>query len=131
MVVLIVSLLLSLSLKGLWIFLHFIQVVFYLKYYGPNVPANMRKMFDSMFNAVHLPFLGYKQIFGGIDTWADTVMGISDEAEKIKVIRKEGSSLVDNTGLYLLALMIVMILIVIWIMLKLIVTRTRCMKPKL
>jgi len=52
--ILIISLILSTSRKGLWIFLHFAQVAYYLKRYAPNMPANVNKLFNYINYSINL-----------------------------------------------------------------------------
>jgi len=53
------SLILATSRKGLWIFIHFAQVVYYLRYFSPNMPANVLKMFNYINYSINLKWLGY------------------------------------------------------------------------
>jgi len=126
---LIVSLTLATSLKGLWMFIHFAQVVAYLKYYSPNLPANMATIFSLLDSTINLSFLGFNGIFGNWDTWANEKFGMEDEAAAIKGLGKDGASISMNIGLYLFAYLILFISIAIYLVLKQVVERSRFLKP--
>lgn len=88
------------------------------------MPANVNKIFRVIYNCINIPWLGYPQLFEGIDEWNNERIGANYESSKIKTFGTEGASIVKNVGLYLFALMIVLGFIALWVILKLVTYRS-------
>lgn len=124
----IVSLVLATSLKGLWMFIHFAQVVAYLKYFSPNVPANMATIFSLLESTINLSFLGFANVFGNLDNWANDKFGVAEEASAIKNLGKDGASISKNVGLYLCVYVILALSVAVFLIFKQVSERSRFLK---
>mmetsp|Transcript_35179 Transcript_35179/g.25653 ORF Transcript_35179/g.25653 Transcript_35179/m.25653 type:complete len:324 (+) Transcript_35179:5036-6007(+) len=97
-----ISILAAASFKALWNLMNFAQVVFYLKHYSPNTPANMTMVYELLNSAINLTFIDYDALFGALNEWADEALNLSELAASFKSLGSDGASFTKNVGLYLL-----------------------------
>lgn len=119
---LIISILAATSFKALWNLMNFAQVVFYLKNYSPNTPANMSMVYEVLDSAINLTFIDYDAIFGSLNEWADETLNLSELAASFKSLGKDGASFTKNIGLYLFMCLgiaiAVLLLALLWVVYK-------------